>query len=229
VGPRARVAPTAAAGQPRGLRESYCAGGGPKACHRTAWCPLARSARTQGDPAALRCPPRAGRGGGRAHTRHANRRCGPTTRTPGELLRRRGAQGIPQGRMVPACAKRAYTGRNSASAGPHGGGWAREPIAPTAAAGQPRRLRGSYCAWRRPMACHGTAWWPLLRITRIKRETAAREWGREGHTPPVPRARRAPALRRRGSFSLKMYGQIMGTSRTIDHFTPQYHCFVFSS
>jgi hypothetical protein len=41
--------------------------------------------------------------------------------TLGEILRRMGDHTMPQDRVVPACADRAYTGRSSASAVPHAG------------------------------------------------------------------------------------------------------------
>jgi len=110
---RARVTPTVAADPPRGLRGSHCARGGPKACHRATWCPLVQITHTQGEPAALRSPLQAST----PRTRRAQRRRGPATKTPEELLREGGEQGMPRGRIVPACTKRAYIARSSGSKG----------------------------------------------------------------------------------------------------------------
>ena len=67
AGARARLTATAVAGQPRRIRGSYCAKGGPYARHRTAWCLQAHSACTLRDLAAHSVPsqertPPAGRG-----------------------------------------------------------------------------------------------------------------------------------------------------------------------
>ena len=64
--------------------------------------------------------PQAGEIGGGGRTRIRGR-CGPTTMTPGEILRRMGDHTMPQDRVVLVCADRAYTGRTSASAVPHAG------------------------------------------------------------------------------------------------------------
>ncbi len=53
------------------------------------------------------------RGVGARSRRHANSRCGPTTRIPEELLRSSRVYIILRARMVPACAARAYLSRNS--------------------------------------------------------------------------------------------------------------------
>jgi hypothetical protein len=86
AGARARVTPTADAGQPQRLRGSYCARGGTIPCHRSAWWPLARSERTQGDPAALRCPVKNARRpqGGGAASSNTMQHQSPAKRSPSD-------------------------------------------------------------------------------------------------------------------------------------------------
>ena len=68
------------------------------------------------------------RGGGVPPRRyHTNGRCGPTTRSPEELLHRSGAHTMLRARMVPACMARVFTDRGSSPQVPHSGhrgrGW----------------------------------------------------------------------------------------------------------
>ena len=52
---------------------------------------------------------------------HTNGRCGPTTKSPEELLHRSKAHTKLRARMVPACAARAFTDRGSKPQVPHSG------------------------------------------------------------------------------------------------------------
>ena len=55
-----------------------------------------------------------------ARAQRANGRCGPATTTPGELLRRVEAHGMPRDGVVPASADHSYKERNSCSRGGQG-------------------------------------------------------------------------------------------------------------
>jgi hypothetical protein len=52
---------------------------------------------------------------------HTKGRCGPTTRSPEELLRSSGAHTMPRARVVPVCTVRAYLDSGSRPQVPHSG------------------------------------------------------------------------------------------------------------
>jgi hypothetical protein len=92
---------TAAVGPQQGVQRSYCTAAGYTPCYVPAWYPLARRARTQTEAADARCPTAAQ---WRRSRRHANSRCGPTTKSPKDLLRRSRTHTMLHARKVPQVA-----------------------------------------------------------------------------------------------------------------------------
>ncbi len=82
---------------------------------------------------------------------HTNGRCGPTTRSPEELLRSSVAHTMLRARMILACTARAHSDSDSSPQVPHsghrgGGGGGAAGATRTAAVGLPQRVQKSYCA-----------------------------------------------------------------------------------
>ena len=98
---------------------------------------------------------------GRRSRRRANKRCGPTTWSPEELLHRIGDHITLRARMVPTCAARSYSGRGSTPQVTHNGhrGGVADGTSQIAAEGSPQKFKSSYCTIRELVSC-GRPTWP---------------------------------------------------------------------